>query len=161
MQTPLGYTQTVDAFARKVSLRLLIWSAFSMSGGALLWWRGAPFARAFGIQAVTWGAIDALIAAAGLRPRPQEPPADSAAQAAHVHQAARRAQGLARLLWLNTLLDVGYMAGGLWLARTKGRQDAQWRGHGWGIFVQGAFLFLFDLFHALACRALRPPAAHA
>jgi hypothetical protein len=33
--------------------------------------------------------------------------------------------------------------------RTKGKADAQWRGHGWGIFVQGKFLFWFDLYHAL------------
>ena len=41
------------------------------------------------------------------------------------------------------------MAGGVWLARTKGREDAGWRGQGWGIVVQGAFLFLFDLYHAM------------
>ena len=40
------------------------------------------------------------------------------------------------------------MAGGVWLARSKGRDDANWRGQGWGIVVQGAFLFVFDLVHA-------------
>ena len=58
------------------------------------------------------------------------------------------ARNLRRLLWFNAALDVGYMAGGVWLARSKGRDDANWRGQGWGIVVQGAFLFVFDLVHA-------------
>jgi hypothetical protein len=206
---PAGYPQRVHRFARSVSRRLLLWSGLSMIAGAALWWRGNAFWRAFGIQAVVWGAIDALIAAAGLvggrrqaeQPLPDEillvqgpgayrpavapgaygsapapaaaetllptgegkraaPGEDTAAveaaaveaaavEAAAVDAAARSARRLSRLLWLNTLLDVGYIAGGAWLVRTKGRTDPAWRGHGWGVIVQGAFLFVFDLTHAL------------
>jgi hypothetical protein len=143
MTTPDRYTMAVRAFARAVSLRLMLWSVLSMAGGLLLWRRGTPFWRGFGIQALAWGAIDALIAAAGLagqrRSRDPSPAFD----------APREARKLRRLLWFNAALDVGYMAGGAWLARTKGSTNPEWRGHGWGIVVQGAFLFWFDLYHAL------------
>ena len=127
----------VHRFGRAVSLRLLAWSVLSMVGGALLWRRGSPFWRGFGVQALGWGAIDALIAASGLRPGRQPSP-----------EPVRAARNLRRLLWFNAALDVGYMAGGFWLARSKGRTDATWRGQGWGIVVQGGFLFLFDVVHA-------------
>ena len=132
-----AYALAVHSFSRSVSLRLLLWSVLSMAGGALLWRRGGPFWRGFGAQAVGWGAIDALIALSGLRPG-RQPPADP----------ARAARNLRRLLWFNAALDVGYMAGGVRLARSKGQADAHWRGQGWGIVVQGAFLFVFDVVHA-------------
>jgi hypothetical protein len=134
---PTAYALAVHTFSRNVSLRLLLWSALSKTVGVLLWRRGAPFWRGFGAQAVGWGAIDGLIALSGLRPG-RQPPADP----------ARAARNLRRLLWFNAALDVGYMAGGVWLAHSKGRDDTGWRGQGWGIVVQGAFLFLFDLVHA-------------
>ena len=135
--TPTPYALAVHTFGRNVSLRLLLWSVLSMAVGGLLWRRGAPEGRAVGAQAVGWGAIDALIALSGLRPGRQPPAAPT-----------RAARNLRRLLWFNAVLDVGYMAGGVWLARSKGRDDANWRGQGWGIVVQGAFLFVFDLVHA-------------
>lgn len=135
--TPSAYAQAVYAFSRMVSRRLLIWSVLSMVIGALLWRRGAPFWRGVGVQSAGWGAIDGIIAASGLLTQ-RQPPAEP----------ARSASNLRRLLWFNAALDVGYMAGGLWLARSKGQADAQWRGQGWGIVVQGGFLLLFDLFHA-------------
>jgi hypothetical protein len=134
---PTAYALAVHTFGRNVSLRLLLWSALSMAGGALLWRRGAPFWRGVGAHAVGWGAIDALIALSGLRPGRQPSP-----------DPTRAARNLRRLLWFNAVLDVGYMAGGVRLARGKGRDDANWRGQGWGIVVQGAFLFVFDLVHA-------------
>ena len=143
--TPTPYALAVHTFGRNVSLRLLLWSVLSMAVGGLFWRRGAPFWLGFGAQAVGWGAIDALIALSGLRPG-RQPPADP----------TRAARNLRRLLWFNAALDVGYMAGGVWLARSKGRDDANWRGQGWGIVVQGAFLFVFDLVHARRVPRLAP-----
>lgn len=135
---PSAYAQAVHNFSRAVSLRLMAWSVLSMVSGALLWRRGSPFWRGFSAQALGWGAIDATIAAIGLRPGRQPSPAP-----------VRAARSLRRLLWFNAALDVGYMAGGVWLARSRGRTDANWRGQGWGIVVQGGFLFVFDLVHAM------------
>lgn len=42
------------------------------------------------------------------------------------------------------------MAGGVVLLYTLGAQDRFAAGNGWGIIVQGGFLFFFDLLHALA-----------
>ena len=67
--------------------------------------------------------------------------------------AAEQARKLRRLLWLNAALDVGYVAGGWWFAHrfngAQGERDRSVRGHGYGIILQGAFLFLFDVIHAL------------
>lgn len=53
----------------------------------------------------------------------------------------RDTQSLRRLLEINTLVDLLYMAGGRILMRRGPR------GTGLGIIIQGALLFIFDLFH--------------
>lgn len=144
-------TNTIWTWQEKVARRLLLWSGLSMAAGGLLWWRGSPFWRGFGAQAVGWGAIDALIALFGRRAaRRRHARLGPAASTEAV--TARETQNLLRLLWLNTGLDLLYMAGGVALARTKGRHSPEWRGHGWGIVLQGMFLFFFDLYHAQAIR---------
>ncbi len=136
--------QNIWQLQRTIAYRLLAWSGYSMGAGLALL-AGGPFWRGFGLQAISWGAIDAVIALAGLGlagrraslPDPDGP-----------ETVARETRNLTRLLWINTGLDVFYVLGGLVLARTKGAADRGWRGHGWGIVVQGGFLFLFDLYHA-------------
>jgi hypothetical protein len=59
------------------------------------------------------------------------------------------------LLLANTALDVGYVAGGVWLATERGKKDVYWRGSAWGVILQGGFLFTFDLFHAIWLRLER------
>ena len=130
------------SFQAKLASRLLKWAALSMGLGAALLW-GSAFARGFGVQAIAWGAIDGALALSARRSTRNK------AQSAGPVEAARTARNLRRLLWLNTGLDVLYVAGGAWLARTKGRDNPNWRGQGWSVMVQGAFLFLFDLWHAL------------
>lgn len=52
---------------------------------------------------------------------------------------------LARVFWINTALDVGYMAGGLAM-RQRGLRMDEPNLVGWGdsILLQGSFLFVFD-----------------
>jgi esterase/lipase len=163
-------------FQRGLSVRLLVWSALSVTAGSFLI-QGARRAsrrremdngpgmdrgpgrdpgsssapgslKAFGQQAVAWGLVDGLIAAYGfLSARPAASPDGEAALASR----------LRRLLWLNAGLDLGYIAGGLALARRRGQANAAWRGHGWGVLVQGGFLLLFDLYHALRAPLGDPP----
>jgi carboxylesterase len=130
-------------FQAVLSRRLLLWSAISVLIGGVLLLVSTPFWRGFGVQAVLWGAIDATIAAFGLR--------NTTRQKVAAHDAGsieREARKLRRLLWINTGLDVLYIGGGILLALTAGREDLFLRGAGWGIVVQGVFLFLFDLIHA-------------
>jgi esterase/lipase len=141
--------------------RLLRWSAASIVAGAvLLLLPGNPFWRGFGIQALAWGAIDAAIALFGWRAARRRRSAQPDPLAPDIVD--REANKLRRLLWINTGLDVLYVAGGLALVLTLGATNAYWRGHGWGIVVQGAFLFAFDLLHATSIpvdvsRGVPPP----
>ncbi|GAB4411915.1 MAG: hypothetical protein Fur0044_06110 [Anaerolineae bacterium] len=121
--------------------RLLLWSRFSVIGGLGLL-RGNAFWRGVGWQAIGWGLVDAAIAIWGGRamrrryaalPNPEVPAVQ-----------AQESRNLRHLLWLNAGLDVLYIVGGLILQRRR-----NWRGHGWGIIIQGSFLFLFDLYHAV------------
>lgn len=132
---------TSEQFQRTVSNRLLLWSVLSIAGGALLQATRSPFWRAFGQQAIGWGAIDAALAIFGRRGLEQKvqrgyPPTE----------AAKDLHNLRRILWFNAGLDVLYMLGGLALFR---RDDETQRGHGAGIAFQGLFLFKFDVIHAL------------
>jgi hypothetical protein len=135
-------------FQRQLTRRLLVWSGVSVLAGLLLQLRSGTFWPAFGQQSAAWGAIDAAIAFFGQRRADQRAAEPDAGEPQVQRQEARQ---LRRILWINTFLDIFYMAGGAWLIGTKGKDDEgeRWRGHGWGIIIQGAFLFFFDLVHAL------------
>ena len=134
-------------FQKQLSLRLLIWSVFSMVFGALFALRRDKFSRGLGGQFAAWGLIDALIALFGARTAQKRQAQLEDPLAPEV--VTRESHNLRRLLLVNTALDVGYMTGGAALALTKGKTNPGWRGHGLGIIIQGAFLFVFDLFHAV------------
>lgn len=159
---PLDIWQFQDALTR----RLTWWSIGSILSGAWMLW-GVPLMQAepslrslfnpvvepwrgMGVQFLAWGGIDLAIAvfgAAGTRRRKSKlTPAELIAA-----QAQERTN-LARILWINTSLDVLYVIGGLTLAYTLGAANLFWWGGGWGIVIQGGFLFFFDLFHALKLR---------
>jgi carboxylesterase len=153
-------------FQISLSKRLLIWAAGSTLAGLVLVVFTSGFWNGFGIQALAWGVIDALIAVFGLwmsrRRRRSVPDAeDPALTEEGVRPSGARPSGvrpsgvqlsenrkLRRTLWINTGLDLLYITGGIVLAATLGRGNPAWRGHGWGIILQGAFLFFFDLIHA-------------
>ncbi|MBE0669515.1 MAG: hypothetical protein IH588_02905 [Anaerolineales bacterium] len=52
-----------------------------------------------------------------------------------------------KVLWVNFGLDVLYILGGFWVIQSY--TELFWQGTGWGIVLQGTFLFFFDLIHAL------------
>lgn len=118
--------------------RLTRWGTASvLVGGAFALPRRT---RGFGVQTLMWGAIDLMLAAV-TRGRDEVP----------------QAQTLRRILLVNAALDVGYVAAGAHLAvRTPtlgGRlRPADARGHGLGVVLQGAALFVIDL---TAARHLR------
>lgn len=128
------------AYELALGTRLLGWSVLSIGCGMLLLLMPgtSQLQHAFAVQALAWGAVDAVIALAGRRTAARRP-----------RPPAAEAQHLRRLLWLNTALDFVYIAVGLYLALELGRENEEWRGHGWGVLVQGAFLLAFDALHAL------------
>lgn len=124
---------SLQLFTQTIMCRLLLWGVLSTIGGVILQFTRSPFWIGVGQQAIGWGIIDALIALfAG---RPNSKPFSG--------------KTLRLILLFNAALDVLYMLGGLTLARTKGATDEKMRGQGWGIALQGLFLFKFDLIHGL------------
>jgi esterase/lipase len=133
-------------FQDALSRRLLLWSTLSVAVGAVLLWTGSEFWRGFGLQALVWGLIDGAIAGFGRRNA-----ARRRARGPYSAEAlAREAANMRRILWINTGLDVLYVTGGLILAFTAAPQNLFVIGNGWGIVVQGGFLFFFDLIHVFA-----------
>lgn len=112
------------------------WGAASVGAGLPLLLSSRTPLRHAGIQALAWGAIDALLAWAGRRGARRK----IAAGAANAEREARRFR---LILLINAGLDVGYVAGALSLiARARGRPERL--GMGWGILPQGLFLLCYD-----------------
>jgi len=99
-----------------------------------------PLLRHAAIQTSSWGMIDVLLAYFGRRSARLK--ANQLAAGALAPDAeGREARRFRTILLLNALLDVGYIVGGVILAR-QARPDR--RGMGLGIIPQGVFLFCFD-----------------
>jgi len=123
---------------------LWAWGIGSVVAGAGLASQRSPQLRHAGLQTLGWGAIDAALAISarlGARRKHAQPPDEQAAIAD-----ARRTRAIVAV---NVLLDVGYISGGLLLARRAGRRPDR-RGMGIGIVVQGLFLLIYDALLVLA-----------
>lgn len=125
-------------FESDLTNRLLVWSILSLLSGLYIWFATNEFGRGFGIQLAAWGAVDAVIAIVG---------AGTAARRKSTADPKKEALFIRKVLWINFGLDVLYILGGFWVIQTY--SESFWQGTGWGIVLQGAFLFLFDLIHAL------------
>ncbi|MFL7790633.1 MAG: hypothetical protein AB8I69_00715 [Anaerolineae bacterium] len=141
-------------YYKAITRRLLVWSVISATACLVLLTCGR-FAQGIGLQSLAWGVIDASIAIVGgwVTRRRRAGLADPSAP----EVLAREARNLRRILLVNTGLDVLYVAGGVALALIVGLDNLFWRGNGWGIVVQGGFLFCFDLLHALGVPELGVP----
>lgn len=134
-------------YQRRALRPLLVWGVGSAVAGALL----LPFAgfwRQFGLQAASWGAIDAALAAFG-RAGAARKAARLAAGELAADEAEQAAAQFRRVLLVNAGLDLLYIASGLFTAlRFRERPDRV--GLGAGIVVQGLFLLVFDTLLARA-----------
>lgn len=122
------------------------WGTASALGGSALAASGrGRGVAAFGQQTATWGAINVAIAAFGTW---------------RSHHRTPSTRGLATLLAVNSVLDVGYVAVGWAIAQGRlswdGRipSDAA-RGHGAAVMIQGAALGVIDA--AALAALLRSP----
>jgi carboxylesterase len=134
-------------FQRTLSYRLLAWGILSLAGAVWFGLRdpSTPFEQAMALQFVVWGAVDALIALFSLRGLEEK--LRRMPDVAHIE---RESQKLTRILWINSGLDVLYLSAGLFFLLVPGRADEFARGSGAGILIQGGFLLVFDLLHALS-----------
>lgn len=126
-------------YQRTILQRLLQWSLFSLVAGVLMLF-GSRFWRAIGRQFIGWGIVNMGIVYVGRRMGEERRAALPDPRDAKTVR--EETDSLRRLLEVNAMLDVLYMAGGRLLVRR-----GEW-GTGVGIFIQGAFLFVFDLMHA-------------
>ena len=113
---------------RRLGLALIAWSLTSVVIGIVLFLVPVGLLQGIGLQAVLWGIIDLLIAVVGVL-RNKEMSADKAA----------------RFLRINVFLDIGYMVVGVFLMAFLWL-DPFILGNGIGIIIQGAFLFVLDLY---------------
>ena len=112
---------------------LLGWSGASVLAGSVMLFHESDITRNFGIQNIAWGAIDGGIAFFAKRSLARKRNSSISLQ--------KEQQSFRKILLVNTLLDIVYIGVGGALA-ASGKDKL--KGHGYGIIVQGAFLFLFD-----------------
>jgi hypothetical protein len=135
---------------------LLGWGLLSSAAGLLLIAVRRGYWFHFGLQALGWGLIDALLAVNGRRQARQRLAARRDGTRSR-SDADRDLQQLQRVLLVNAGLDVLYILSGRWTAR-RWRDRADRRGSGDGIALQGLFLLVYDvLFAAAIARRRKTP----
>ena len=121
---------------------LLVWGLASIVSGLTLLLARNSFWKQFGLQVATWGAIDAALAVFGLNTTSKKEEHFALGELTEADE-RKEVRGFFRILFINTFLDISYVASGIWvMQRFKDRADR--RGVGTGILVQGLWLFLFD-----------------
>lgn len=136
---------TIWHFQRQLTSRLLRWAVFSVAAGGLMRRNPTKFWRGAGMQFVSWGIINAMIAAAGSVSTENRLAQLDNPGAPEILE--KETRNLRRLLWINAGLDVVYVLAGRWWSR-RDKGDGSARGHGFGIIIQGLFLLVFDVLHA-------------
>jgi len=133
------WADTLLELERGHVVRLAWWGGASLLIGSVLLTLllsrriAAPLLRHFAIQTAAWGAVDLALAAW--------------AQRGLTVRDYAGAQHLLNFLWLNTGLDVAYIAVGVTLAIAASRWGMRLGaiGAGLGVVVQGIALFLLDV----------------
>lgn len=136
---------SVWSIQQKLLSRLKTWACVNLIGGYLLLLHPGKFYQAVGQQFVAWGLINLLISIFGKRSLSSRQATSESCPAIKTRERTK----LTRILWGNTILDIFYISGGLLLARSKNSRQEKTAGHGIGIIIQGAGLFILDLYHAL------------
>jgi hypothetical protein len=132
---------------------LLGWGIGSVFSGLLMLRSRSDWLRGLGSQFFSWGAVDSVIAVFALRnaeKKSRQFEQGEISKDEHIRQAGQFEQ----FIWLNTLLDIGYIVAGNAFANRY--PDNRYRqGMGWGVIIQGAFLFIWDLFLVLIAQRKR------
>jgi len=136
----------VNAWERQRALArtTTAWAVGSIALGGALMARPEPWWRAFGQQHLGWGVVDLGIVAAvnTFQARRMRRLADPYRPSVLMREQRR----LRTVLLINVAADAGYVAGGIALWR---RAQPQASGAGAAIALQGAFLLVHDVHHAL------------
>jgi len=124
---------TIWDFSKRLTRRLLIWSALSVLFSVLTFFSADLFLRGLCIQFFAWGVIDGAIAIFGEKfsAKKKLKMQDSAS----TENEAKESRWLSHVLWVNTGLDVLYILGGVWLMGAWGAESLLWKGHGAGVVI--------------------------
>jgi hypothetical protein len=138
---------TIWDFYRRVTGLLIGWNILNILVGIIASRRKSLQTKGMASQAVGWGIINILIGVFGnlatekrmeKMPNPYSPSV-----------VAKETDNFKRILLVNSALDLVYMLGGQRLAQTRGKRNPMMRGVGYGIILQGALLFVFDIVNAM------------
>lgn len=134
---------TIWVFNRRLSRWLTGWNIVNILVGIVILRRGG-FWRGVGSQNIGWGLINIGIAVIGTRVTQGR--YDSLENPESPAILEKETRNLRRLLLVNAFLDLLYVAGGRRFAQGAGAEDSRRRGMGVGIMIQGALLFVWDVF---------------
>ncbi len=137
--------ENLFTYQRQRLALLLGWGLVSSMFGLVQQLNPRLFWRQFGLQALLWGVIDAVIAQIGRLSTSRK-----ALRLAQGDLSQQEIQKEGRNFWwillVNAGLDISYIVtGGLLGLRST---ETAIQGTGWGVLVQGLWLFLFDSFLA-------------
>jgi integral membrane sensor domain MASE1 len=123
--------------------QLLFWAGLSLGVGVPMLFSSREWVRSFGGMTAAWAIVNAIIAILSLLSvrRKARQNADAETIRGWMHH-------LVRLLWLNAGLDVVYVLVGVGLI-VWNPTNRMLNGFGWAVIIQGAFLLLFDTWHAV------------
>lgn len=125
---------------KKGMLILGSWALGNMVWGGIAANKAIGREKGFHQMNIYWTSVNLLIAGLGYY-RASEATADLG-----LWETINEQQHIEKVLLVNAALDVGYMAGGLFLMeRGKSLNRDQWVGFGESVIMQGAFLMVFDL----------------
>lgn len=130
------------------------WGVANLAVAAIGMGRSQGETRAFHQMNLAWGAVNLGLAAAGWWTATHSDPGSL-----DLYATVRQHHRLQKIFLFNAGLDLGYMAGGLWLrerAKTATNRPERLRGYGRSILLQGAFLFVFDLSASFYHQGLEP-----
>ena len=140
--------QQLVSVERTLTTTLVNWSVASIVIGTSIALTGRRLNHTqvteFGRQTAAWGAVDAVIAGTGLVVQRRRGTLSE-------DQVQREIRKLRRLLVINAVADVAYMAGGITVLNRSKRKKSSLRmgsGDGLAIVIQGAFLFVLDVSQA-------------
>lgn len=118
------------------------WAVINIAGGLILQSKAEGEMKYFHQMNAGWNIVNAGISGLSLIRSLKEK-----SQTANFNSSAKKLEGFQRALLFNGGLDVGYIAGGMYLIERSNRElnPDRLRGFGKSIVLQGAFLFVFDL----------------
>ena len=121
-------------------LLLATWSLGNMVWGGIGSSRSEGVAKGFHQMNMYWNGVNLIIAGLGYYHAFKEVPS------MEFWQTMEAQHRMEKILLFNAGLDVGYIAGGLYLNERGRRLDReQWQGFGKSVMLQGTFLLCFDL----------------